>query len=369
MKKIFTIALGILLWTACNSKPEGYTVTATVTGNLDKDTQVYLKTLDTRNQWVTVDTTLVENGVFRFTGTQTEPQIHYISIGSNPRSIPFILENGDIALKFQKDSLTYAEVKGTLQNQWLMNFLSESRELSERVQSMQKDMLRATRQKDTATAKALQEEYSELQEGAKKFNVDFIKQNPDALISVVIMRNLLDAKVLPRTEIEEMYKSLTPKMKTSAQGEALKKQLDQSKNTDIGAIAPEFSAPTPEGNLLALSDVKGKLTLIDFWAAWCKPCRDENPNVVNVYNKYRHKGFTILGVSLDARAEDWKKAIAEDGLTWNHISNLKSFRDPIVQLYNVKSIPATFLLDEHGVIIAKNLRGRALEEKIAEQLR
>ncbi|MDO1499000.1 TlpA disulfide reductase family protein [Winogradskyella maritima] len=109
---------------------------------------------------------------------------------------------------------------------------------------------------------------------------------------------------------------------------------------------------------MALADVLGKVTLIDFWAAWCKPCRAENPNVVSVYNKYHEKGLNIIGVSLDRTADAWKKAIEDDGLTWNHVSHVAYFNDPIAKLYNVNAIPAAFLLDENGVIIAKNLRGQ-----------
>ena len=114
--------------------------------------------------------------------------------------------------------------------------------------------------------------------------------------------------------------------------------------------------------------MKGKLTLVDFWAAWCRPCRAENPNIVKVYEKYHDKGFNVIGVSLDRKAEDWKKAIADDGLAWNQVSNLAYFNDPIAKLYNVDAIPAAFLLDENGIIVAKNLRGDALEETVSELL-
>nr|WP_299385365.1 TlpA disulfide reductase family protein [Allomuricauda sp.] len=368
MKKILTIALGLVLLASCNSKPEGFTLNATVTGELENGTRVFLKTTDSINQLIDVDTTTVENGAFSFTGMQTEPQLHYLFVGNLRGNIPLIVENGTIDLKFQKDSLSFARLKGTPQNELFMEFLGESRKLSDRARSMQDDMRMAAQQQDTATVTALREEYMEFQDDVKNFNIDFAKDNPNALISVLIINNLMMSKRLSMDEIKKLYEGLTPEMKASAPAEQLKKQLDQAKNTEIGGVAPEFSAPTPDGELLALSDVKGKLTLVDFWAAWCRPCRAENPNIVNVYNKYHDKGLNIIGVSLDTRAEDWKGAIEKDGLTWNHISNLKRFQDPVARLYNINAIPAAFLLDENGVIVAKDLRGPALEAKVAELL-
>ena len=139
---------------------------------------------------------------------------------------------------------------------------------------------------------------------------------------------------------------------------------------DIGQIAPDFSAPSPEGDIIKLSDIKGEITLIDFWASWCKPCRIENPNVVKVYEKYHDKGLEIISVSLDKpdKKDAWIKAIEDDNLQWHHVSNLKYWNDPVAQMYQVRSIPATFLLDAEGKIIAKKLRGAALENKIAELL-
>lgn len=368
MKKILAFTIGVLLLASCNSKPEGFTLNASVTGELDNGTQVYLKTTDSLNQLIDIDTTTVENGVFSFKGTQAEPKLHYIFLESNRGNIPFILENGDIALKFQKDSLSYAELKGTEQNMLFMGFLSESRKLSERARSMQNDMRTAAQQQDSATVTAIREEYIEFQDEVKTFNVDFAKENPNALISALILGNLMMSKSLPNDEIQKIYEALSPEIKSSDPGKQLKEQLDKVKNTDIGSVAPEFTAPTPNGDLLALNDVKGKLTLVDFWAAWCRPCRAENPNIVSVYKKYHDKGLNVVGVSLDTRAEDWTSAIEADGLAWNHISNLKRFQDPIAQLYNINAIPAAFLLDENGVIVAKDLRGAALEQKVAELL-
>ncbi|RDY61475.1 TlpA disulfide reductase family protein [Flagellimonas nanhaiensis] len=370
MKKVLVLALGIVFLMSCDSKPAGFSLNGTVTGDLDNGTQIFLKTTDSLNQLIDIDTTTVENGLFNFEGAQTQPKLHYIFVESGRGSVPVVLENGDIEVRFQKDSMNFAKLKGTPQNDLFMSFLEESRKLNQRAMSMQNDMRVASMERDTATATALREEFIELQDEVKNFNISYAKENPNALISVLIIGSLMSTKALPSDEVKQMFDALTPEMKASEPGEMLKKRLDEIKSTDIGAKAPEFSAPTPEGSVLALSDVKNnsKLTLVDFWAAWCRPCRAENPNIVSVYNKYRDKGFNIIGVSLDTRAEDWKKAIEHDGLTWNHISNLKRFQDPIARLYNINAIPAAFLLDENGVIVAKDLRGPALEAKVAELL-
>ena len=137
-------------------------------------------------------------------------------------------------------------------------------------------------------------------------------------------------------------------------------------NVSTGQSAPEISLDTPDGEKLSLSDLKGKYVLVDFWASWCKPCRLENPNVVRAYNKYKDKGFEILGVSLDRNRDRWLQAIAADGLTWKHVSDLKYFQSKAAVDYGVSAIPFTVLVDKDGKIIAQNLRGANLDKKLEE---
>ncbi len=136
--------------------------------------------------------------------------------------------------------------------------------------------------------------------------------------------------------------------------------------TSIGVVPPPINLPDPSGKTLSLESLRGKTVLLDFWASWCGPCRKENPNVVKLYNQYKSRGFEILGVSLDKNREQWLQAIKQDGLTWKHVSDLKGWRSQAAQAYSVSAIPKTFLLDESGKIIGKNLRGRSLEAKLAE---
>jgi peroxiredoxin len=146
----------------------------------------------------------------------------------------------------------------------------------------------------------------------------------------------------------------------------LKKEIEQVKAFTKGSVAPDFTQKSPEGEDVSLSDFRGKVVLIDFWASWCGPCRRENPNVVKLYEEYKDQGFEILGVSLDRKKGRWLKAIEADGLVWPHVSDLKGWQNEVAQLYGVGSIPHTVLLDREGKIVAQKLRGPALERKVAE---
>lgn len=146
----------------------------------------------------------------------------------------------------------------------------------------------------------------------------------------------------------------------------LKKELEDTRSLMVGGTAPDFSQETPEGEMLSLSELRGKVVLLDFWASWCGPCRRENPNVVRVYQKYKDQGFEILSVSLDNKKDRWLDAIEKDEMTWHHVSDLKGWGNEVAQTYGVRSIPQTILLDPDGKVLARNLRGRSLEAKLAE---
>ncbi|MBC8754894.1 AhpC/TSA family protein [Kordia sp. YSTF-M3] len=378
MKKVFLIACiaSMLLFTSCaetESKPQKFAVETTIIGTPD-GVRAFLKVHNENGKPVPKDTAIVQNGKFIFTGEVEYPQMGYVFVNGAQGSFSVILEEGDVKVEAYKDSLSQSKVSGGKHNQEYTDFISGSRILSAKIIKARERYGEFIKLKLTDSVVIARKQMSDLQKEGLTYQEDYVKKHPTSYISVLIVNRLLRNKLTTAPKAKVFYDGLPNDMKKAKVSEDLFIKITELLRASVGSVATNFSAPNPEGKTISLNDIKGKVTVIDFWAAWCGPCRKENPNVVKIYNKYHADGLEIIGVSLDGRVnqrnarEDWIRAIEQDGLPWHQVSNLAGFKDGIARSYNVRSIPSTFILNEKGEIVAKNLRGAQLEAKIKELL-
>ena len=383
MKRILMLLAVITVIISCNKAGENeYIISGTVKGIADGKT-VVLEKQDEMGQFIPMDTVKVKDGKFMMKGSAKEPEIMLIQVEALQGKVPFVLENGDIDIIVDKDSLQKSKFSGTFNNDVFSKFNDDltkfQKELQKKLMAFQTanmaKMKAAQEAKDTIVINKLMKEYQGMQKEGMEFYVKFAEGNPKALLSALIVDSMLNDPMVDVARAKKIYASFSPELKNYKPGKSIQTKLNKigkpvtvAAAANVGNVAPDFTAPNPEGKSISLKQSLGKVTIVDFWASWCKPCRAENPNVVALYAKYHAKGLNILSVSLDKEASAWKAAIAKDKLTWNHVSNLKEFEDPIALQYGINAIPTIFVLDSKGVIIAKDIRGEELNAKIASLL-
>jgi peroxiredoxin len=383
MKKIlFLVTTAVVLFSCKNLADGEYEITGNIKGI--KSGLVYLEKQDPMGMGVkTIDTVKIIDGKFEIKGKTTEPEICFIQIDKVNGKVPFILEGGEIEMQVDKDSLFKSKLSGTYSNDEFSKFNEETNKLQKKVQKKAMDfqmknmakMNEAQKNKDTVAMNSLRKQYELIQKDITDYTFDYPKTHSKSYISVLIVQAMFNNSKFKVKEIETVYNSLDESLKKTKPGKKvkenidnLKKQMNAKAKIAVGIVAPNFKAPTPDGKIVSLKESLGKVTLIDFWASWCQPCRQENPNVVALYAELHSKGLNIISVSLDNDATKWKEAIAKDKLTWTNVSNLKQMKDPIAEQYGIQQIPTTFLLDATGKIVAIDLRGDGLKAKINELL-
>jgi len=369
-KSILLLLVAIFLASFTIIAKGDYTLTGTITG-IDNGKKITLERQDEKGITI-LDSAKVIDGKFSFKGNTPEPGIYFIQVNGVQGKVAFILEEGKINFILYKDSIGKSKLGGTKNNEDLYNFNVTAMKIQKKMQDFQASNMtkfnEAQAKQDTATTNQIIKNFSKFQDELMNLSAAFPEKNPKSYLSILFIDNMFNNPKIEIEKIRKNYNALDQSLKNTKTGKTIKTKIDNYKSLEVGNPAPEFSAPNPEGKMLTLKESLGKITIIDFWASWCGPCRKDNPDVVALYNEFHSKGLNIIGVSLDKDDAKWKEAIAKDGLVWNHVSNLKFWQDPIAELYNIKSIPATFIVDENGKIIARDLRGEQLRAKIASLL-
>lgn len=373
---LLTITLSLILFSCNKISDDEFLIEGNIV-NMEDGMPIYLERFNEENfTFETFDTAIISKSKFSFRGkVLKEPSLCYFRPETTNAKSMFILENGVIKIKIDKDSMQFNKLSGTTNNEFLQKYndiLNPIYREMANFQSVNSEKLNlAFKNNDSTAIKNLQEEFNKLSKKQAKLNLDFVRNNPNAFINPLILENLLNQQTADAEEVLEVYNLIDKKIKETKKGKMVQEQLELLTNIGVGKTAPDFKGSNPDGKTISFKENLGKITMIDFWASWCVPCRRENPNVVKLYNEFKDKGFQIIGVSLDNPGESkkWKDAIVADKLTWPQISNLQGWNDEIAKKYNVRGIPATFLVDANGIIIAKDLRGEELRAKVAELLK
>lgn len=366
MKKVIYMFFATAMFLAsCATQPaDQVTIKGDIDG-LDNET-LYLKARVDR-KWVDMDSAQVKNGKFILKGTISEPQIAYLASNNEDmfHTYELFVEPGNIKISGHIDDPDF-KVTGSKPHAEMQQMWKDLEPFEEHAENLYGQYMMAAQNDDIVMQQEIEAQFEANDAAELKVKENFIRNHPKSYYSLYLIRSSLI--YYASLEELEMYKMwLDPEMLNTTMGQFLTERIETLKKISIGSLAPEIALLDASGNILKLSSLRGNYVLVDFWASWCRPCRIENPNVVAAYQEFHDKGFDIYGVSLDDNPGKWEAAIQEDNLTWYHVID-NGWNGESVKEYGVMSIPSNYLLDPNGRIVAMQLRGEALHDKLKELL-
>jgi len=370
MEKALILIAALMIFTQCQTAEgdggkdhDGYVISGTIVNATAS--QIFLEEVSGSRPVIIDTATIGEDGSYQMKGYLNQPGLYRVKFDAQ-RFVLMLLHDEKVTLDVDVNNLGSYIIKGASYGNAMKLLMGKVNYTQKQIASMQAQFRQVQKSPNgQQQAKVLEQEYSSLMMSYTGYLKGFIDtvQNP---MMGVFAAGMLDAK--QDSKYLKGYASKISSLSSTNPFVAnFVSRINSYVNIEIGQVVPDISMPTPQGNIISLSDLRGKVVLIDFWAAWCRPCRMANPHLVQVYQKYKDKGFEVFSVSLDKTKARWVQAIAQDNLTWDyHVSDLKYWQSEAAQLYNVSSIPATFLIDADGKLIAQNIRGLQIEQKLDE---